>query len=55
MATYNDLLDAGWKMKEIDETDILGFWKVRIWTLKSADKGEIKTPDGKIFIDDVWK
>ena len=55
MATYNDLLDAGWKMREIDETDILGFWKVRIWSLKANDKSEIKTPDGKIYIDDVWK
>lgn len=42
-------------MREIDETDMLGFWKVRIWNLKANDKSEIKTPDGKIYIDDVWK
>ena len=25
--TYNSLLDAGWRMREIDEMDMLGFFE----------------------------
>lgn len=53
MGTYNDLLQAGWRMKDIDEMDFIGFMSVRAWDL-SREKGEIQTPDGKVFIDDIF-
>ena len=30
-ATYNELMKNGWRMKEIDEMDMLGFLRLRAW------------------------
>ena len=35
-STYNSLLDAGWRMQEIDQMDMLGFLKVRAWNSNRA-------------------
>ena len=53
MGTYTDLLKAGWKMQEIDEMDFIGFMQVRSWDL-TREKGDISTPDGKVYIDDIF-
>lgn len=47
---YDQLLKAGWRMRDIDEMDMLGFLEVRAW---SAGAGWTGTPDGKVYIDDV--
>ena len=50
-STYNSLLDAGWRMQEIDQMDMLGFLKVRVWNCNRAkEKAEPK----QRFIDEVW-
>ena len=44
-------MDAGWRMKEIDEMDMLGFYKIRAWNAKrKTEKKESKQG----FIDTVW-
>ena len=53
MSTYAGLLNAGWRMKDIDEMDFAGFMAVRAWDL-AREKGEIRTPDGKVYIDDLF-
>ena len=40
-------------MQEIDYMDMLGYWKVRAWKA-NAENGEVNTPDGKEYLDDVW-
>ena len=50
---YNSLLDAGWKMGEIDQMDMLGYWKVRAWKARK-DKESNKTEAKKAYIDEVW-
>ena len=51
MSTYNSLLEDGWRMKEIDEMDMLGFLRVRAWKAnKEKEKKEPKTG----YIDEVW-
>ena len=47
---YDQLLKAGWRMRDIDVMDMLGFLEVRAW---SAGAGWTGTPDGKVYIDDV--
>lgn len=53
MKTYNNLLDAGWHMREIDDMDMLGFWEVRAWKANSEHK-TTSASDGKVYLDDVW-
>lgn len=50
---YNSLLDAGWKMTEIDQMDILSYWKMRAWKARN-DKGNNNTVAKKAYIDEVW-
>lgn len=51
LSTYNSLLEGGWRMKEIDEMDILGFLKIRAW---NAHKEKKKKEPRRKFIDEVW-
>ena len=48
LSTYNALLDAGWRMKEIDDMDMIGYMKVRLWKAKKNAKPK------KAYIDQVW-
>ena len=50
-STYNSLLDAGWRMQEIDQMDMLGFLQVRAWTSNRAK--EPAAPKAR-YIDEVW-
>ncbi len=49
--TYNELMKNGWRMKEIDEMDILGFLRLRAWDAQR--EAEKKKPRQR-FIDEVW-
>ena len=51
LTTYNSLLEGGWRMKEIDEMDMLGFLKIRAW---NAQKEKKKKEPRRKFIDEVW-
>lgn len=51
LSTYNSLLEGGWRMKEIDEMDMLGFLKIRAW---NANKEKKKKAPRRKFIDEVW-
>ena len=42
-ATYNELMKNGWRMKEIDEMDMLGFLRLRAWD-GPAGAGKEETP-----------
>jgi len=48
LSTYNALLDAGWRMKEIDDMDMIGYMKVRLWKAKKNAQPK------KAYIDQVW-
>lgn len=50
-ATYNELMKNGWRMKEIDEMDMLGFLRLRAWDAQR--EAEKKNPRQR-FIDEVW-
>jgi len=50
-STYNSLLDAGWRMIEIDQMDMLGFLKVRAWNSNQAKQKASPQPR---YIDEVW-
>ena len=50
-STYNELLNAGWRMQEIDDMDMLGFLQLRAWD--AGRKQEKKRPR-QHFIDEVW-
>ena len=50
-ATYNELMKNGWRMKEIDEMDMLGFLRLRAWDVRREQ--EKKKPRQR-FIDEVW-
>ena len=51
MSTYNALLENGWKMRDIDEMDMLGYLQVRAWQAKREQ--EKKQPVRR-YIDEVW-
>lgn len=40
-------------MKEIDEMDILGFFKLRAWAARQ-DRREKERPPRRAYIDEVW-
>lgn len=48
LQTYNALLDAGWRMNEIDEMDMIGYMKVRLW------KAKREAAPKRAYIDQVW-
>ena len=50
-ATYNELMKNGWRMKEIDEMDMLGFLRLRAW---DATREQEKKRPRQRFIDEVW-
>ena len=50
-STYNSLLESGWRMREIDEMDILGFLRIRCWKARQEQK---KKEPRRAFIDEVW-
>ena len=50
-ATYNELMKNGWRMKEIDEMDMLGFLRLRAW---DATREQEKKKPRQRFIDEVW-
>lgn len=41
----------GWRMKEIDEMDMLGFFRLRAW---DARREQEKKKPRQRFIDEVW-
>ena len=41
----------GWRMKEIDEMDMLGFLRLRAW---DAQREHEKKKPRQRFIDEVW-
>ena len=41
----------GWRMKEIDEMDMLGFLRLRAW---DAQREQEKKKPRQSFIDEVW-
>jgi hypothetical protein len=49
-ATYNELMKNGWRMKEIDEMDMLGFLRLRAW---DAQREHEKKKPRQRFIDEV--
>ena len=51
-ATYNELLTAGWRMCDIDDMDLLGYLRVRIWAIKREKKKNEPKPQ---YIDQIWK
>lgn len=44
-------MENGWRMKEIDDMDMLGFLRIRAWDANRAQKA--KEPK-QAFIDQVW-
>jgi len=44
-------LENGWKMKDIDEMDMLGYFRLRAW--KAQREKEKKSPRHR-YIDEVW-
>ena len=44
-------MKSGWRMKEIDEMDMLGFLRLRAWDAQREQ--EKKSPKTR-FIDQVW-
>lgn len=50
-ATYNELMKNGWRMKEIDEMDMLGFLRLRAW---DAQREAEKKKPRHAYIDEVW-
>lgn len=52
-SAYNNLLDAGWRMGDIDNMDLLGYWKVRAWKARN-DKKEKEPVAKRAYIDEAW-
>lgn len=50
-STYNSLLEGGWRMAEIDQTDLLGFLRIRAWNAKREHEKKKPQPH---HIDEVW-
>ena len=48
---YNELMKNGWRMKEINEMDMLGFLRLRAW---DAQREQEKKKPRQSFIDEVW-
>ena len=50
-STYNSLLESGWRMREIDEMDMLGFLRIRAWKARQDQARQEPVPR---YIDEVW-
>jgi len=50
-STYNRLLEAGWRMRDIDEMDMLGYLGIRAWSARREKK---KKEPVRRHIDEVW-
>ena len=50
-ATYNALLENGWRMKDIDEMDMVGYIRLRAWNAVSEKRKNEPRPN---TIDNVW-
>jgi len=50
-ATYNELMKGGWRMREIDEMDIVGFLRLRAWDARREGR---KREPKRAYIDEVW-
>ena len=50
-ATYNALLENGWRMKDIDEMDMVGYIRLRAWNANREKKKNKPRPN---TIDNVW-
>ena len=51
MTVGQELMKNGWRMKEIDEMDMLGFLRLRAW---DARREQEKKKPRQRFIDEVW-
>ncbi|MEG1845166.1 MAG: hypothetical protein RR296_13070 [Clostridia bacterium] len=50
-ATYNALMKSGWRMKDIDEMDMVGFLLLRAW---DTQREKVARAPKRGFIDQVW-
>ena len=50
-SVYTNLLEGGWRMAEIDQTDLLGFLRLRAWNARRKKKITEPKPG---YIDSVW-
>ena len=48
---FREVMKNGWRMKEIDEMDMLGFLRLRAW---DATREQEKKKPRQRFIDEVW-
>ena len=53
-STYNLLLKDGWRMREIDEMDMLGFLRLRAWDARREYDRAHTVVTRKAYIDEVW-
>ena len=44
-------MESGWRMREIDEMDMLGFLRIRCWKARQEQKKKEPAPR---YIDEVW-
>ena len=44
-------MENGWKMREIDEMDMLGYFRLRAW---KAQREKKKKSPRRRYIDEVW-
>lgn len=44
-------MSNGWKMRDIDEMDMLGYLKIQVW---KAGKNQRKSAPVARYIDEVW-
>ena len=44
-------MKSGWRMREIDEMDFIGFLKLRAW---DAGREHKKKEPRRVYIDQVW-
>ncbi len=50
-STYNAMLENGWRMKDIDEMDMVGYIRLRAWNARREKEKNSPRPN---TIDNVW-
>ena len=50
-ATYNAMLENGWRMKDVDEMDMVGYIRLRAWNAQREKEKNTPRPN---TIDNVW-
>ena len=44
-------MESGWRFHEIDQMDMLGFFRIRAWAARREQK---KKEPRRVYIDEVW-